>query len=61
MKHVAIEPDSEQVIVDTTIVRVHQHGADAKWGRTGKPSDVRDRWLTTKIHAMVDALDYPLL
>ena len=42
LKHVAIEPDWEQVMVDATIVRVHQHGAGAKGGRSSKPSDVRE-------------------
>ncbi|MEK5026668.1 hypothetical protein [Paenibacillus sp. FSL M7-1046] len=41
MKHVAIEPDWEQVMIDATIVRVHQHGAGAKRGRIGKLSGVR--------------------
>jgi len=42
LKHVAIEPDWEQVMIDATIVRVHQHGASAKGGRSSKLSDVRE-------------------
>ncbi|AJE53775.1 hypothetical protein RE92_23275 [Paenibacillus polymyxa] len=59
LKHVAIEPDWEQVMVDATIVRVHQHGA----GKRGQDRQAIGRsrgGLTTKIHAMVDALGYPL-
>ncbi|WP_084778118.1 IS5 family transposase [Saccharibacillus sacchari] len=33
LEHVAIEPDFEQMMVDTTIVRVHQHGKGAKGAR----------------------------
>ncbi|MFC7561146.1 hypothetical protein ACFQ5D_01880 [Paenibacillus farraposensis] len=28
--HVSIEPDFENVMIDATVVRVHQHGAGAK-------------------------------
>ncbi|WP_281358065.1 hypothetical protein [Saccharibacillus qingshengii] len=40
MEHVAIEPDFEQIMLDTTIVRVHQHGTGAKGDSTSKRSDV---------------------
>ncbi|MBO3287275.1 transposase [Paenibacillus polymyxa] len=33
LKHVTIEPDFEQMMIDSTIVRVHQHGAGAKGGQ----------------------------
>jgi transposase len=35
----ASEPDEESVMLDATIVRVHQHGAGAKGGSNSKPSD----------------------
>ena len=35
------EPDFEHVMVDGTIVRVHQHGTGAKGGLRVRPSDVR--------------------
>nr|WP_155252316.1 IS5 family transposase [Paenibacillus polymyxa] len=60
LKHVAIEPDWEQVMVDATIVRVHQHGAGAKGGKDRQAIGRSRGGLTTKIHAMVDALGYPL-
>jgi transposase len=33
------EPDAESVMIDASIVRVHQHGAGAKGGSNFKPSD----------------------
>nr|WP_231116943.1 hypothetical protein [Paenibacillus polymyxa] len=36
LKHVAIEPDWDQIMIDFTIVRVHQHGAGAKGSKTSK-------------------------
>src|SRR4051812_13174858 len=49
------DADFEYVIVDGTIVRVHQHGTgargDAKSGHRAFP-----RWLDDKIVALVDAL-----
>lgn len=54
LKHVTIEPDFEQMMIDSTIVRVHQHGAS-------KQAIGRSRGgLITKIHAVVDALGNPL-
>jgi hypothetical protein len=41
LKHVTIEPDWEQIMVDATIVRVHQHGAGAEVDRSSKPSGAR--------------------
>ncbi|OTY33040.1 hypothetical protein BK736_24335 [Bacillus thuringiensis serovar poloniensis] len=35
----AADPDAESVMIDASIVRVHQHGAGAKGGRNFKPSD----------------------
>lgn len=32
LEHVSIEPDWESVMIDATIVRVHQHGSGAKGG-----------------------------
>ncbi|BFH21140.1 hypothetical protein PMJ6TS7_48560 [Paenibacillus melissococcoides] len=32
-------PDDESVMLDASIVRVHQHGAGAKGGSNSKPSD----------------------
>ena len=35
------EPDFEYVMVDGTIIRVHQHGTGAKGGLRVRPSDAR--------------------
>ncbi|BFH12139.1 hypothetical protein PMJ10TS2_76170 [Paenibacillus melissococcoides] len=35
----AANPDDESVMLDASIVRVHQHGAGAKGGSNSKPSD----------------------
>ncbi len=36
LEHVSIEPDFESIMIDATIVRVHQHGAGAKGGAFSK-------------------------
>ena len=50
------DPDFEQLFVDGSIVRVHQHGAGEKKSAMHKPSDAAEAVLTTKIHAAVNAL-----
>ncbi|MCZ8523057.1 MULTISPECIES: IS5 family transposase [Paenibacillus] len=60
LEHVTIEPDYESVMIDATIVRVHQHGAGAKGGPLSKLLGGLEGGLTTKIHAVVDALGNPL-
>lgn len=39
LKTFSSEPDAESVMIDSTIVRVHQHGAGAKGGSLLNPSD----------------------
>ena len=39
LAHVSVEPDFENVMIDATIVRVHQHGAGAKGGSIFKRWD----------------------
>lgn len=39
LKSVSAEPDSESMMIDSTTVRVHQHGAGAKGGNLFKLSD----------------------
>lgn len=60
LEHVSMEPDFESLMIDATIVRVHQHGTGEKRG--GLPQAIgRSRGgLTTKIHAVVDASSNPL-
>ncbi|RXZ80403.1 IS5 family transposase [Paenibacillaceae bacterium] len=60
LAHVSIEPDFENVMIDATIVRVHQHGSGAKGGKQFQAIGRSRGGLTTKIHAIVDALGNPL-
>jgi transposase len=50
------DTDFESVIVDGTIVRVHQHGTGAKGGTHNQAIGRSRGGLTTKIVALVDAL-----
>ena len=57
LEQVSDDIDLEQLLLDSTIIRVHQHGAGAKKRR----AIGRSRGgLTTKIHLAVDALGNPL-
>ena len=40
-KHLREDPDFEYLIIDSTIVRAHQHAAGAKGGLRIRPSDAR--------------------
>jgi transposase len=52
----AEEADFEEVFIDSTVIRVHQHAAGAQ-KREGPQAIGRSRGgLTTKIHALVEAL-----
>ena len=51
-----LRADFEYVIVDGTIVRVHQHGTGAKGGTRSQAIGRSRGGLTTKIVALVDAL-----
>lgn len=42
LKTLAANPDSESIMIDATIIRVHQHGAGAKGGNIIKPLDDRE-------------------
>nr|WP_183148256.1 IS5 family transposase [Denitratisoma oestradiolicum] len=54
------EADLEELFIDSTVVRAHQHSAGAK-KNGGDQAIGRSRGgLTTKIHACVDALGNPL-
>ena len=51
------DPDFEYLIIDSTIVRAHQHASGAKRGLKIRPSDAREAGLSTKIHLAVRGLD----
>lgn len=63
-----MDADNEYVMIDSTIVRAHQHAAGArkKKGQDTKASREEQAigrskgWLSTKIHALVEALGNPL-
>ncbi|WP_240636209.1 IS5 family transposase [Caldimonas tepidiphila] len=56
----AKDADNEWAMIDSTIVRAHQHSAGAKKGGSQKQAIGRSRGgLSTKIHATVDALGNP--
>ena len=53
--------DGDSVMIDSSCVRVHQHGAAGKKGGPADPCMGRSRGgLTTKIHALVDAEGQPV-
>jgi transposase len=59
-KLLASDPDNEYMMIDATIVRAHQHSAGAR-KKNGPQAIGRSRGgLTTKIHALVDALGNPV-
>ena len=58
LEQVSDDIDLEQLLLDSTIIRVHQHGA----GKKKEGHQAIGRWrggLTTKIHSAVDALGNP--
>jgi transposase len=56
----AQDADNEYAMIDSTIVRAHQHSAGAKGGGAHKQAIGRSRsGLSTKIHTTVDALGNP--
>jgi transposase len=52
--------DGKVQMIDTSIVRVHQHGATAKKGDRDHCLGSSRGGLTTKIHALVDAKGRPI-
>ena len=60
-RHLAADADNEYAMIDSTIVRAHQHSAGAQ-KKAGEDQAIgRSRGgLSTKIHALVDALGNPI-
>jgi transposase len=59
--YVAAEPDLQQVLLDSTIVRAHACAAGAPESTAAREALGRSRGgFTTKIHALTDALGYPV-
>ncbi len=60
-EQLATDADNEYAMIDSTSVRAYQHRAGAKWGmHRAKPSVAALGGLSTKIHALVDALGNPI-
>lgn len=60
LRHFARDADIEQLCVDATIVRAHQHAAGGAGGYFAQALGRSRGGLTTKIHTLCDALGYPL-
>src|SRR6516164_3137871 len=60
-EHLAAEADNEYAMIDSTIVRAHQHRAGAPKKDDDQAIGRSKGGLSTKIHALVDALGNPLL
>ncbi|WP_407668743.1 IS5 family transposase [Oceanisphaera profunda] len=60
MEELSKEADFEQLMIDGSIVRVHQHGAAKKKSKDAEAMGKSRGGLTTKIHAAVDALGNPV-
>ncbi|MBY4641082.1 IS5 family transposase [Gluconacetobacter entanii] len=60
-RHLAADHDNEYMMIDSTIVRAHQHSAGAlKKGARNQAIGRSRGGLTTKIHAICDALGNPV-
>ena len=58
--HLSADADNEYAMIDSTIVRAHQHSAGAQKSRRGPGDRPIARGLSTKIHALADALGNPV-
>ncbi|WP_231897195.1 IS5 family transposase [Vreelandella subglaciescola] len=56
----ADDPDLEQLMIDGSIVRVHQPGSGKKTAQNAEAMGTSRGGLSTKIHAAVDALGNPV-
>lgn len=52
--------DDEHLMIDSTAMRVHAHGANPRGGQTAQAMGRSRSSLSTKIHLACDALGYPL-
>ena len=59
-EHLAADADNEYAMIDSTIVRAHQHSAGALKKAEDQALGRSRGGLSTKIHALVDALGNPL-
>ena len=59
-QHLAADADNEYAMIDSTIVRAHQHSAGAPKKDEDQAIGLSRGGLSTKIHTLVDALGNPL-
>lgn len=59
-EHLADDGDKEYAMIDSSIVRAHQHSAGAKGGPEAEAIGRSKGGVSTKIHALVDAWGHPL-
>ena len=59
-QHLAADADNEYAMIDSTIAPAHQHSAGAQKNRRGPGIGPSRGGLSTKIHALVDALGNPV-
>jgi transposase len=60
LKALSAQADHEYLMVDSTAVRVHQHGSGPAGGQLAQAMARSHAGLSTKIHMACDALGYPL-
>ena len=60
MQATVVDPDLEALLLDSTIVRAHQHAAGAEKKNGPQAIGLSRGGRTTKIHAAVDALGNPV-
>ncbi|QBR84945.1 IS5 family transposase [Legionella israelensis] len=56
----AVDADTEWLMIDSTVIRAHQHASGAKRGQENQALGRSKGGFSTKIHALCDALGNPL-
>src|SRR6478752_2265432 len=59
-QHFSADADNEYAMINSTIVRAHQHSAGAERSRRGPGDRAIARWIENQIHALADALGNPV-
>jgi transposase len=60
LKMLSEDSDDESKMPDSSVIRAHQHAAGAKGGQENQALGRSRGGFSTKIHAVVDALGYPV-
>ena len=59
-EQISTDSDDESKMLDSTVIRAHQHAAGAIGGQGNQALGRSSGGFSTKIHAVVDALGYPV-